>query len=212
MFFVEVDRIFDALLHVHGLVVLAVVFLVPALEASTLIGIVMPGETAVFFGGVLARYGRTSIWWVVVASTLGAIVGDSIGYAIGARWGERIMKGRLGRLIGERRWARARRHLERKGFLVILAGRFPPAVRTLVPIAAGSAHMPYWRFAVGNVVGGTLWAVSSALLGYAAGDAWGRAERVQRIVGLALLGAVALVAALLALRSRRRHRHRPRHA
>ena len=122
---------------------LAVVFLLPALEASTLAGVVIPGETALLYGGVLAWYDRVPLPAVVAAGALGAIVGDSIGYLVGARWGKRIVEGRIGRLIGEQRWARARRHLARKGLFTIIAGRFPPVARTLVPMLAGSARMPY---------------------------------------------------------------------
>ena len=94
-----------ALLDVPAAVVLAVVFLLPALEASTLAGVVIPGETALLYGGVLAWYDRVPLPAVFAAGALGAIVGDSIGYLVGARWGKPIVEGRIGRLIGEQRWA-----------------------------------------------------------------------------------------------------------
>jgi membrane protein DedA with SNARE-associated domain len=200
-----------ALLDVSPAVALALVFLLPAVEASTLVGVVIPGETALLYGGVLAWHGRVPLPAVFVAGALGAIIGDSIGYLVGARWGNRIVASRAGRLIGEQRWALARRHLARKGLLTIIAGRFPPVARTLVPILAGSARMPYRRFLLGNVVGGTVWAVASTLLGYLAGDAWKRVERIQHIVGLVMSAAV--VATIVALLVRRRRRaSRTRHA
>ena len=171
---------FELLARVPPAVVLAVVFVLPALEASTLIGVFVPGETAILLGGVLAWYGRVSLPLVVAAASVGAIVGDSMGYWVGSRWGNRIIGGRIGRLIGERRWARARRHLARKGLLTVVVGRFPPVARTLVPLLAGSAHMPYRRFLAGNALGGVVWASASALAGYLAGDAWQRVERVQQ--------------------------------
>ena len=196
----------DAIVDVQGPLVPAGVFLLAALEASTMLGIVIPGETAIFVGGVLAWYGRASIALVVAAAILGAIAGDSLGYWIGARWGERIVHGRLGRVVGEDRWSRAREHLTRKGLLVVLAGRFPPVVRSLVPIAAGTAHMPYRRFVIGNVVGAALWGGLSALLGYYAGNAWQRVARAQHWVGLAML-AIVIAALTVALTRRRHTRH-----
>ena len=192
--------------------ILALVFAFPALEASTLIGVVVPGETAILLGGVLAYYGRVSLPAVMAAAAAGAIVGDSIGYWVGLRWGKRIVEGRAGRLIGEDRWARARLHLERKGFLTIVVGRFPPVARTLVPVLAGSARMPYARFLAGNAVGGIVWAVASVLLGYLAGDAWQRIERVQHIVGITALILAAAGVAALKLRGRWRRARPPRHA
>lgn len=194
---------FDLLARVPPAVVLAVVFALPALEASTLIGVLVPGETAILVGGVLAWHGRVSLSSVLAAAALGAIVGDSLGYWVGSRWGDRIIAGRIGRVIGERRWTRARRHLARKGLLTVVLGRFPPVARTLVPVLAGSAHMPYRRFLAGNALGGVVWAAASALAGYLAGDAWQRVERVQQAVGVIALAIAAAAVVLLRLRGRR---------
>jgi len=203
--------LFQILARVPPAAILAVVFALPALEASTLIGVFVPGETVILLGGVLAWYGRVSLPSVLVAAALGAIVGDSIGYAVGRRWGKRILEGRIGRIVGERRWVRARRHLNRKGFLTIVIARFPPVARTLVPILAGTARMPYGRFLAGNALGGIAWASAVAIGGYLAGDAWHRIEHVQHIVGVAFIVALALALVLLKLRSLRPH-GRGRHA
>jgi membrane protein DedA with SNARE-associated domain len=202
------QAVLHALADVPTAVILAVVFVFPALEASTLLGVFVPGETAILLGGVLAWYGRVSLPAVIAAAALGAVVGDSIGYGVGRRWGTRIVEGRIGRLVGEERWARARRRLNRKGFLTIVVGRFPPIARTLVPVLAGSAGMPYPRFLAGNALGGVVWATASALVGYVAGDAWQRIERVQQIVAVTALAAVAVAVAVLKLRGRRRERGR----
>jgi membrane protein DedA with SNARE-associated domain len=201
------QAVLHALSHVPAAAILAVVFALPALEASTLLGVFVPGETAVLLGGVLAWYGRVSLPDVITAASFGAIVGDSIGYWVGLRWGKRIVEGRIGRLVGEERWARARHHLNRKGFFTIVAGRFPPIARTLVPVLAGSARMPYPRFLAGDVLGAVVWASASVLLGYLAGDAWQRIERVQNVVGLAVVTVVVAAIAFFKLRGRW-----PRHA
>jgi len=51
----------DTILHLAGPLVLVVVFALPALEASTLLGIVVPGELALVLGGVLAHQGRVQL-------------------------------------------------------------------------------------------------------------------------------------------------------
>ena len=51
----------DAILHLAGPLVLVAVFALPALEASTLLGIVVPGELALVLGGVLAHQGRVQL-------------------------------------------------------------------------------------------------------------------------------------------------------
>jgi membrane protein DedA with SNARE-associated domain len=67
-----------------------VVFVVPALEASSLPGLLLPGEVAVLLGGVIAHEGRVPLTIVMAAAVLGACVGDSVGYALGARFGPRL--------------------------------------------------------------------------------------------------------------------------
>jgi membrane protein DedA with SNARE-associated domain len=48
-----------------------------------LAGPVVPGELALVVGGVLAHQGRVPLWAAVVAGADGAVIGDSLGYAIG---------------------------------------------------------------------------------------------------------------------------------
>jgi membrane protein DedA with SNARE-associated domain len=205
-------RLLEALAQVPPVIVLAVVFALPALESSVLVGVIVPGETAVLLGGVLAWYGRVSLADAITAAALGALLGDNIAYWVGVRWGDRIVEGRIGRIVGEQRWARARRRLNQKGFLTIVFGRFPPVARTLVPVLAGSARMPYPRFLAGNALGVVVWATASVLAGYLAGDAWQRIERVQNIVALAVAAAIVAGVAVVKLRGRWQRLRRARHA
>ena len=73
----------DTILRLAGPLVLVAVFALPALEASTLLGVVVPGELALVLGGLLAHQGRVPLWAAVVAGAAGAVVGVSVGYAIG---------------------------------------------------------------------------------------------------------------------------------
>lgn len=71
---------------------MALVFALPALEASIFLGFVFPGETAVVLGGVLAAEGKVPVWLVGAVAAAGAIVGDSVGYWVGARWGRGLLR------------------------------------------------------------------------------------------------------------------------
>jgi membrane protein DedA with SNARE-associated domain len=199
-----VDRIVHAFLHLDWRFVLALVFALPLLEASTLIGLVIPGELTMILAGVLASYGRVSFVAVALAGSVGAVLGDSIGYWVGKRWGDKLLRGWLGRLVGERRWSRAQHHLRRRGFLAVALGRFLPGLRTLAPGAAGMAGMPYRRFFAANVIGGAGWAFASVLAGWLAGSAWRQLATVEHVVTIVLLLLVAGgVAVAIVLRNRR---------
>ena len=88
----------DRILSFPAAVVLALVFALPALEASAFVGFIFPGETVVILGGVVASQGKVPLWAVFVAAASGAIIGDSVGYFIGQRWGAQLLHGTVGRL------------------------------------------------------------------------------------------------------------------
>ena len=84
----------EHILSLSGWLALLIVFAVPALESSAFLGFFFPGETALILGGVLASYGRVSLWAVLVAGISGAIIGDSVGYLVGREYGRRLLESR----------------------------------------------------------------------------------------------------------------------
>jgi membrane-associated protein len=167
------------------LVVIALVFG----EAAVFVGLVLPGETALLVAGALAGTGRLSLAVLLALAVVAAVVGDSVGYEVGRRLGPPLMDTRLGRLVGEKRWARAEAVMARRGGWAVLAGRWVGVLRALMPAIAGSTRMPYRRFLLFNAVGGTLWAAVVVVAGYLAGASW---HRVQTYLGDAGAAAVAL--------------------
>ncbi|HUR51280.1 MAG TPA: DedA family protein [Mycobacteriales bacterium] len=163
----------DVLSGVPAWVLYLTVFALPFLEASVFLGFVFPGETALVIGGVLASQGRVSLGTVLVLAVVGAIAGDAVGYAVGRRWGRGLQASRLGRKVGEQRWASTERFLRRRGAPAVFFGRWTALLRAMVPSAAGMAGLPYRTFALWNALGGTLWAVTCVGGGYLAGDVIG---------------------------------------
>ncbi len=187
----------DAILHLHGWAALALVFALPALEASAFVGFVFPGEIAVLLGGVLAYQGRVSLGAALAAAILGAIVGDSIGYWIGREWGRTILRGTIGKLPLIRRHVdknldRAEEYLRRRGPHAVVLGRFTAGLRVMVPGLAGISRMSYWRFLLFNVIGGALWATTFVLLGYFGGAAWHQVAGIASKAGLILLALIVV--------------------
>src|ERR1700749_3390328 len=74
-------------------------------EAALLVGFVLPGEVALLVGGYFCRYGPLDLWLMFVVAVAGAIAGDSVGFELGKRFGPPLRRSRIGRRIGERRWA-----------------------------------------------------------------------------------------------------------
>jgi membrane protein DedA with SNARE-associated domain/membrane-associated phospholipid phosphatase len=203
----------DRILTLPAWLVLALVFLLPALEASAFVGFVFPGEVAVILVGVAASRGTVPLWAVIAAAVAGAVIGDSAGYLIGRRWGERLLAGTIGRLPVIRR--HLNRHLESaRGYVLrrrgsaVFFGRFTAALRVLVPGLAGMSRVEYPVFLACNVAGGALWGTGMAVLGYLAGASYQHAEKIAGRAGLGLLALIVL--GLVISRLARRLAGRPR--
>jgi membrane protein DedA with SNARE-associated domain/membrane-associated phospholipid phosphatase len=202
-----VASITDQILSLPAWLVVGLVFLLPALEASAFLGFLFPGEIVVILGGVVAYQGRVSLAAVIVAAVLGAIIGDSVGYFIGKRWGDRLLKGTIGHLpiirnhIDEHLKS-ARAYVRRRKGRAVFFGRFTAALRVLVPGLAGMSDVPYSSFVAYNVAGGVLWGAGFAALGYVAGASYKHVARIAGRVGLLLL---ALVVAGLVVSRLLRH-------
>jgi membrane protein DedA with SNARE-associated domain/membrane-associated phospholipid phosphatase len=187
----------EHVLSLSGWLALLIVFAVPALESSAFLGFVFPGETALILGGVLASYGRVSLWQVLVAGISGAIVGDSVGYLVGREYGLRTLQARpLRRFLTAQRIERGQQYLARRGGSAVFFGRFTAALRVLVPGLAGLARMPYRVFLPFNAAGGAIWGALMVLLGYLAGASWRRVAGYATQVGIALFVAVLLALVL----------------
>ncbi|SBT42445.1 membrane protein DedA, SNARE-associated domain [Micromonospora auratinigra] len=183
--------------------VLALVFLLPALESSTFLGLLVPGELAVLVGGVLAHEHRLSLWAVIGAAVAGAALGDQIGYLVGRRYGHRLLARTPRRFVRSGELRRALELVRRRGAVAVVLGRWAAALRALVPGLAGMSGIPRRAFTVANVLGGALWAVTVAVLGYLAGASYRLLERRLGWGGEALLVLVVLLVAVRVVRSRR---------
>jgi membrane-associated protein len=183
-------------------VVVAIVLLLPALEASALVGLVVPGEIAVLFGGVVAHAGSLPLWAVIAAAVCGAVIGDQIGYAVGRRYGRRLLNRLPRRLRRSGDVERALDLVRRRGALAVLLGRWAAALRALVPGIAGMSGLSRRRFTAANVIGGTLWASTVSVLGYGAGASYRVLEHRLGVAGGVVLVVVVVAVTVWMVRGR----------
>jgi membrane-associated protein len=196
----------EHILRLPTWIALLVVFAMPALEASTFLGFIFPGEIACLLGGVLAFESKVSIALVILVAIAGAVIGDSIGFAVGYRYGDALLNKVPERIIKPEHVVRTKELIVRLGGRAVFVGRFAAALRALVPGFAGASKMPYRTFLIWNLAGGTLWATSVVIAGYIAGNAWHRVASDLSIIGWCVLGVIVLMGAWWFLRRRRRSR------
>lgn len=196
----------DTLVAVPIWLLLTLVFLFPALEASIFLGLVVPGETMVVLGGVAAQAGRVSLVAVIALAIAGAVVGDQVGFFVGRRFGPRMLARMPADSRRGRHLAGALSFVRRRGPVAVTFGRWTASLRSLVPGIAGMSGMRQRSFTSANVVGGVVWATGVAVAGYLAGESYRALESRLGLAANIMLG-VALVA-VLALWVRMVLRHR----
>jgi membrane protein DedA with SNARE-associated domain len=188
---------------------LAVYLIVGAVIGMESLGIPLPGEIALVSAALLASRHTLDINPVAVgaAATIGAVVGDSIGYSVGRRFGMSLFE-RLGnrfpKHFGPGHVALAKRLFARWGVWAVFFGRFIALLRIFAGPLAGALKMPYPHFLAANASGGLLWAGGTTAVVYYAGLA---AERwMSRFSWIALVIAVLVgIAMTLLLRERTSH-------
>jgi membrane-associated protein len=185
--------------------------LVLALAAFDVVVPVLPSESAVILGGVLAWQGRLHPVPLILAAAAGAIAGDHLSYAIG-RWTQRgrpqpHRRGdrRMGKAERLQLWAS--RQLDRRGPALLIVARFIPGGRTASTFMAGRTAYPLNRFTPPVVAAGLLWASFATMLGYIGGQTFHEQTLLATGLGMLLaLGFAVLVELAMSRLERRRSR------
>jgi membrane protein DedA with SNARE-associated domain len=188
----------DALLvAVPPLVVYLAVGLVVGVESM---GIPLPGEVVLVSAALLSSRQELDVSpaGVAAAAAVGAILGDSVGFAAGRRFGDRLftfLGRRFPRQLSDAHVSWAEHVFTRYGVLAVFFGRFIALLRIFAGPLAGALRMPYRRFLLANVLGALVWAGGTTAAVYALGTVAERWLQRSAWVALILAAVVALVAA-----------------
>jgi membrane-associated protein len=171
----NLDEHLTRLVASYGRWIYALLFAVVFAETGLVVTPLLPGDSLLFAAGAIAAAGALDVRLLLVLLTIAAILGDAVNYAIGHRLGPMVFHagrrtGLLTRLLNPRHLERSHEFFERHGGKAIVLARFVPIVRTFVPFVAGASSMSYGKFALYNMVGGTLWVVICTMAGYAFGN------------------------------------------
>lgn len=173
----------EFLQSIPPVVVYLVIGLLVGIES---LGIPVPGETALITGAVMSTHPdlRVSAIGVFVATFVGAVVGDSLGYTVGRRYGPALLVRllfRFPRHVSADRIAYSEHLFERYGMGAVFAGRFIALLRILAGPLAGMLRLSYPRFLFANASGAACWAglitvlihwLGTAAEGWFRGAAW----------------------------------------
>ena len=180
------------------------IFLLMLLESAC---IPIPSEVTMLFGGALvtapflAPEQQLEFWLVVLAGTLGNLVGSWLAYWAGYSGGRPLID-RWGRylLIRPHEVDRAHEWFEHRGQAAVFVGRLLPVIRTFISLPAGVVRMNFGRFTLYTVLGCLPWCLALTWLGTLLGARWDEAERVIRPFAWAIAGILVLAVAVFVWR------------
>jgi membrane-associated protein len=169
--------LFHKIYDVQGIVRiggLAVITAIVFAETGLLVGFFLPGDSLLVTAGLFCtsvdgKDPLLNIVWLNLLVSAAAIIGDTVGYWIGAKAGPKIFTREKSLFFSRKHLLRTKEFYERHGGKTIIIARFIPIIRTFAPVVAGVGRMSYRRFVSYNVFGGIGWSLSMTLLGFTLG-------------------------------------------
>ena len=179
------------------------------LETAAFTGLVVPGETVVILGGVIAGQGDVDVLALFALTWLCALSGDATGYLLGRRLGRRFLLAHGPRVhLSGARLLRVEEFFARYGLATILIGRFVGLVRAVAPFLAGASRYPPGRFIAIAVLGTGLWSAAFVFLGFIFWQSFDEAIAIAKQGSLVLATIVVLIVSAIAIYRHVRERRR----
>jgi len=157
----------------------------------------IPSEVILTFGGFMTTYTEMNVWVVILAATLGSMIGAivlyGVGYLVSPEKMARVLAGRTGRVLRLKPddVFSAQEWFNSKGNLAVFFCRFIPIIRSLISIPAGTAKMEMGRFLILTVIGSAMWNTMLIWIGVFAGASWERV--VDRVGTYNQMGKIAII-------------------
>jgi len=158
----------DPILIIQTVGLIGIIFIIFA-ETGLFFGFFFPGDSLLFTAGILASQNIFSVYYLLIFCIIAAIVGDSVGYWSGKKYGRKLFERDAGFFFKKQRVYDAEKFYEKHGKYTLIIARFVPVIRTFAPIVAGIGQMRYTSFVSYNILGGVMWVTSITLLGFVFG-------------------------------------------
>ena len=172
-------------------------------ESAAFTGIFVPGDVILAIGGVYAGRGELSLAGVIACGALFGILGTTVGYVLGRRYGDALLRRAPILRRFEDRLTQAQASIAANAGKTIVVGRFVTGAAVFVPFVAGSSGVrprTFFAYAIPTMV---VWAAGLSLIGFFVGNNVGTIDRIISRIGLAGLGLAALVIGFWIWRHRR---------
>jgi len=158
-------QLLDPIFIIKAVGVIGIILVVFA-ETGLFFGFFFPGDSLLFTAGIFASQGYLDIGILLLGCIIAAILGDSVGYWSGKKYGRQLFDRDQGFFFKKKHLYDAEIFYEKHGKSTIIIARFIPIIRTFAPIVAGIGNMKYLSFISYNIFGGIFWVTALLLSGY----------------------------------------------
>ncbi len=165
-----------------------------AMESSI---IPVPSELVMAPAGYLAHQGEMSVWLIILAGTVGSLIGSYVNYFVSQYVGRAIIL-KYGKYVGipPRKFEKVERFFQHHGEISVFVCRLLPVMRHLISIPAGMARMNHGRFATYTVLGAGIWMIVLTYIGYFIGA---NQELIEQYAHQAVIYAIVFSALLVGI-------------
>jgi membrane-associated protein len=208
--FSAMDRFLVAIIEENVVLVYLTLFGIFFAETGLVFMAFLPGDSLLFVAGAVSAVPQTqakglNVYVLMPIIAVGAILGNTLNYAIGAWLGKKVYDGTIS-WIDQGALRKTHDFYERHGGKTVMIARFVPVVRSFAPLVAGASGMDFGKFQFYNVLGALIWVVSLVYGGYLFGNVPVVRDNlgIILVVGIGIVLGPLLLAALLRwlLRSR----------
>lgn len=168
------------------------------LETSVLVGLVIPGDTVVLVASTGVEHAGEFVG-LSLTVIMGALIGESLGFAIGRYFGPKLRNSRLGVSIGEQNWRHAENFIDHRGGIAVFISRFLPVLHSLVPVTAGMSSMRYRTFMLWTAPACTIWTFAYVSVGSVAAEKFSESADSLHTAGYWFVGALVAFAIVISI-------------
>jgi len=165
----------------------------------------IPSEVILTFGGFMTRHTGLTMWGVIIAATIGSLLGAIVLYGVGwylsaERLGN-LLEGKVGQILHFKKEDvfKATDWFNRKGKSTVLFCRCIPVIRSLISIPAGMAKMKLGMFCLLTTIGSLVWNIILVYLGLTAGASWGKVVADTDLYTEIIVIVIGVIAAIVGI-------------
>ncbi len=171
-----------------------IIFLFSLFESLPLLGMLIPGQTIIILVGFLVKSHIFGFWTSIIIATVGAVIGDTIGFMLGRYYGHHFTVAEKRFYIKREQFLKTKHLIASNPFKSIFFGRLHSLTRTITPFASGASDIGLKRFLIIDFLSGFVWAFASILIGYIFGKSF---EKASSFIGGFILVATAITLVII---------------